>query len=335
MPPWVRSMDDVLIHIGYHKTGTTWLQNELFVPWNDVFEPLSQNDTKQSTLARHFYNDENGQLLSPFDLNEKKIREELTKILELPNRNFTGKIPVMSRERLSGHPSSGGFDAKVIAERIKNIFPNAKMFIVIREQREALLSNYFQYLHEGGIFNIKNFLTTKYDGFRPYFSLNYLKYDHLVGSYIKLFGKENVLVLPYELFRSNPGEFFQYLGQFVGRKIVVDQANVKKVINKRRFLYAKYRFRLLNYFTVSNSYNNYSALSNDFTRPTFESFLVALGHFLPDSLDRELKQRLRKRIRRIVKDYYVKSNLRLQKMIGYDLSAYGYFPLETAAAGNF
>ena len=42
-------IEDLLIHIGYHKTGTTWLQNELFIHENPVFEPFSLESRGHST----------------------------------------------------------------------------------------------------------------------------------------------------------------------------------------------------------------------------------------------------------------------------------------------
>ena len=120
-----------LIHIGFHKTGTTWLQNKLFFSGNEFFEPLSINTSGPSTLAEKLYQDNEGYLLSPFDLNEQVIKSELESIIKGKKR-LGDKIPVLSHERLSGNPHVGGFDSKIIAKRIKNIFPEAKIFIVIR-----------------------------------------------------------------------------------------------------------------------------------------------------------------------------------------------------------
>ena len=52
------------------------------------------------------------------------------------------KVPVISHERLSGYPHSGGHDSKEIAHRLAAVFPNAKVVIVIREQKSMILSNY-------------------------------------------------------------------------------------------------------------------------------------------------------------------------------------------------
>lgn len=90
-------------------------------------------------------------LLNSFDSNGNSVRTELNSILEKKSQKGN-KIFVMSNERLSGKPHSSGFDSFIIARRIKSIFPKGKMFLMIREQKTFLLSNYFQYLSCGGTF---------------------------------------------------------------------------------------------------------------------------------------------------------------------------------------
>ena len=191
-------LDNVLIHIGYHKTGSTWLQQELFTSESDIFEPLSKKHKGHNTFTEYFYKNNEGYLLSPFDDNYTIIQKEIKYILNLPGKDFRNKIPVISSERLSGNPHSSGFDSRIIAKRLKKTFPNAKILIVIREQKSFLLSNYFQYIFAGGINSLRKYLTTKYDGRRPFFSPCHINYLPLVKEYHKLFGKENVIVVATE-----------------------------------------------------------------------------------------------------------------------------------------
>ena len=69
-----------------------------------------------------------------------------------------GLIPVLSYERLSGNPHSGGYDSKEIANRLVQVFPDAKILIVIREQKDIILSTYKQYIIEGGACTVKRYL---------------------------------------------------------------------------------------------------------------------------------------------------------------------------------
>src|SRR5262245_6185327 len=61
-----------------------------------------------------------------------------------------GLLPVVSNERLSGHPSSGGYDSKEIADRLAAVFPEGRVLIVIREQHSVIESVYKQYVLAGG-----------------------------------------------------------------------------------------------------------------------------------------------------------------------------------------
>ena len=57
---------------------------------------------------------------------------------------------MVSFPRLSGHPYSGGYDSRMIADRVAEVFPEARILIVIREQRSMIVSTYKQYVNAGG-----------------------------------------------------------------------------------------------------------------------------------------------------------------------------------------
>ena len=61
-----------------------------------------------------------------------------------------GLSPVVSFERFSGNPFSGGYDSKEIADRLVQVFPDARVLVVVREQRSMIVSTYKQYVREGG-----------------------------------------------------------------------------------------------------------------------------------------------------------------------------------------
>jgi hypothetical protein len=308
-----------LIHIGYHKTATTWLQRELFNVDSDVFVPMSpdNNPNVGIHLGRQFINDRDGYLLSPFDLNRETILQELEFILA--KIDIGNRVPVLSYERLSGNPHGGGFDARTIAERIQAGFPEARIFCVIREQRQILLSTYFQYLKIGGTDTLKTYLTRSYDGRRPGFSPAHFNYIDLVSCYCHLFARENVLVLPYEMFRNQPGLFLEKLGKFVSLDISdrADRAEIR--YNKRADDVITPRLPFLNLFLESSSVNAYSPLCTPLARP----LLQLVNRLLPLNRGAHVKK-LHQQIDAIVGDRYKTGNRRLSELIGIDLSAYGY-----------
>ncbi|WP_419662622.1 putative sulfotransferase domain protein [Desulfosarcina variabilis str. Montpellier] len=318
------NLDNLLIHIGYHKTGSTWLQKQLFTSGNEVFEPLSMANKGHSTLAKHFIYDAEDYLLSPFDYNEEAIRNALSKILNA-NEKVRSKIPVLSHERLSGNPHSGGFDSVKIALMLKRIFPKARILIVIREQKSFILSNYFQYLSIGGLCGIEKYLDTKYDGRRPFFSPSFIDFVPLVSKYHDLYGEQNVLVLPYELFKLHPQEFITSIERFLSLNININSITFDIFLNKKKDHFLMHGLRFTNLFRRSTSVNNYSWLCNCCTMIVAEAGLNILGKVVPDRLNRITTERLKRIIYKWTGTRYLKSNQMLSKIIGIDLSEYGYF----------
>lgn len=316
-------LDNLLIHIGYHKTATTWLQQHLFTSDNPFFEPVSKTKRGHSTLARHFIYDDESYLLSPFEDNEVSIKNEL-EALKKAKGEFGAKIPIISHERLSGNPHSGGFDAQKIALRLKNTFPGAKILIVIREQRSFLLSNYFQYLSIGGTHSLEKYLSVRYDGKRPCFSPHHIEYLPLIKAYLDLYGAENVLVLPYEMFRNQPLLFLSRLSEFLDIELSVGSKSLERMLNRKKFYFVTYYTRWLNVFRKCSSVNDYSPLSNRYTQVVAGKLLQALGIAFPSYLDTALRQKLKLKISQWCGDRYVESNQDLSQLIGMDLSKYGY-----------
>lgn len=320
----IHDIGDLLIHIGFHKTGTTWLQNNLFNSDSRTFVPLSKKSKGPSTLAKKFIHGDDGFLLSPFNLNEQTIRKELAEIIK-ERPDFKQKFPVISHERLSGNPHSGGFDASKICSMLKANFPNAKVLIIIREQKSFILSNYFQYLSIGGVKDLNKYLNIKYDGKRPGFSPNHINFLPIVQEYRCKFDPDNVLVLPYELFLQKPSEFIETIGDFINININIDTETFKKFDNRKSNHFSMYYFRALNIFRKSSSVNDNSSLSNKYTVLISNMIFKILCLLFPTKLDLKLKRKLMNQIHIEVGDNYKRENVQLSKLIGIDLGKYGYY----------
>lgn len=261
-------------------------------------------------------------MLSPFDDNKKKIENEIDSILS--SRQANEKVFVLSHERLSGNPNSGGFDAKKIALMLKAIFPDGKVLILIREQKSFLLSYYFQYLAIGGTFSIKKYLTRQYDGKIPFFSPHHINYYPLINEYCQLFGKDNVLIIPYELFCQEPKLFLKKLGRFLDIHLDVELSSFSERVNQKENLFMMYHLRCLNGFKKSSSVNNYSFLKNKYAKRIVNK-LIRAGYFLPNTWDENIKKFLYSQIAKFVGSRYVDSNKMVAQLIDIDLSQYGYY----------
>lgn len=174
----------LLLHIGYHKTATTWMQKRLFVPAHGYRQLADHTEVFAHVVRPHGLR---------FDARalEDVIR---TRSAALP----ADEVPVISSEILSGHPFQGGHESDVYAERLAQIAPGARILISIRSQIRILPSVYMQYVLRGGTMPHERFFEGTqeigYFGFTP----EHFEYDRLVALYQQLFGARNVHVMTQE-----------------------------------------------------------------------------------------------------------------------------------------
>ncbi len=192
----------LLLHIGYHKTATSWMQQRLFVPEHGYFQIARHPEVWEHVVAPH------GLLFDP-EAMRAAIRRGLG---ELPS----GKVPVISSEILSGHPFFGGIGSDVHAHRLKAIAPDARILISIRAQMRILTSVYMQYLSRGGTVRPETFFAGDpglgFHGFRA----EHFEYHRLVGLYQELFGAENVHVMTQESLARDMDGAARALAEFAG-----------------------------------------------------------------------------------------------------------------------
>jgi len=188
----------ILIHIGYPKTATTWLQ--------DIFFPkiLNYHFVSWREANRLIYNS------SCFAYNSERIRDEFFK-----NK---GANLLVSSEFFSTAINSGfnyGYFSYGISHKLKETFPDATIIIFIRRQQSLIPSAYQQYIKNGGTYSFRRWF---YSG--EVFSFEHLIYSKLIEHYIKLFGSNQVKVFLYEDFKMNNRKFMEKFCQEFG--FVVD-----------------------------------------------------------------------------------------------------------------
>ncbi len=208
----------LLLHIGYHKTATSWMQQRLFVPEHGYRQIARHAEVWQHVVGKH------GLLFDAEDM-RAAIRHGLSEVRER-------EVPVVSSEILSGHPFFGGIGSDVFAERLKEIAPDARILISVRHQRRMLTSVYMQYLSRGGTMSPEKFFAGDLDlgfyGFRP----EHFEYHRLVARYQSLFGTENVYVLSQESLVRDIDEASRGLAQFAGNEAF------ERVLPTHRAVYA-------------------------------------------------------------------------------------------------
>ena len=165
-------MSELLVHIGLHRTGSTWFQ-QTALP--DEGTPIVDAWPDRADLARKIIKPCNA------DFAENVLRMELDSRCEAVRS--TGDIPVLSHERFSGNPSSGAFDMSRTAERLQRLCPDAKILVILRDQQSQLESIWCQAVRIGLYCSADDYLRPHHPGdFRvPHFEPSYLLHDEIVG----------------------------------------------------------------------------------------------------------------------------------------------------------
>jgi Sulfotransferase family len=301
-----------LVHIGHHKTATTWLQRLVF---DDPAQGYCRPWPSGSLLDHLIVADPDA-----FDGPTARTR------LDAARRPVNGDlVPVASHERLSGSPHTGGHDSREIADRLAAAYPDGRVLIVVREQRRMALSCWRQFVKIGGPIPLDRYLAPAYRD-RPRatgFHRRYLEYHRIVGRYQRLFGPDRVLVLPFELLGVDPVAFLARIADFSGAPRPTS-APVKRLNEAHRPLVSSFE-RMVNVVVRRDIVNPMAPVHLPMR---LERAMLGLVRKTAGRMPETLQQRAQQRQRRIVdtalSEGFHESNRLLAAMTGLDLAPYGY-----------
>lgn len=201
-PTWSKWNFDLslLIHPGFHKTGTSWLQQVAFADKRFFNQCLDQDIVDQLIVRPH-----------DFDFDPEPTRQRIGQCI-----NADPTLNVVSCEILTGNPFTGLREASTLSDRLFAIYPSAKILLTVRRPEHMVRSIYHQYLKSGGLLTLKDFLAQ--DCIPGYygFTTMAMQYDKIAAKYADLFGSENILVLPNEMLKASRSIFFELLAKFTG-----------------------------------------------------------------------------------------------------------------------
>lgn len=304
---------NILIHIGFHKTASTFLQTQYFSRSEYGYHQWPVDQFRVHELfIKH----------GPYASVSEEVVDEIR--MHVNAAASKGLTYVLSHERLSGHPASGGYDSRLIADRLNHAMPNARILIVIREQQSIIRSSYSQYVTEGGPVSLHRFLNSPTPIIRraPFFEFSYFDYVPCVEHYQRLFGSDRVLTLPYEMFSRTPKLFLEKIATFANSKHYGIPNEVPRVNTRQNQIVQTMR-RYVNRLFRSQ-FNNAGLLDFPGVLRCTDRSLRLLSKVLPGVLDRFLMNRQEKLVRNAAGDRYADGNRRLSTLIGIDLAEYGY-----------
>ncbi|GAB5496670.1 MAG: hypothetical protein Phyf2KO_17500 [Phycisphaerales bacterium] len=310
--PISRDRARLLIHVGLHKTGTTWLQDRVFVnndlgfgsPWGPMASPA---------VAEFM-------LVDPLAFDAKETRKRLGP--EIDEVRAKGYIPVLSHEGLSSRPVRGTYYAPTVAKRLKDVFPDSRVVIGIREQKGMILSLYRQFVRNGGVYSLKQFIGTGSEppGWSPLCRLDFFQYDRFVRMYQDLFGEENVLVQPLELLRDDEPLYLRRLLEFAGSS--ADPSNLGKagVSNAGWGGQTLELFRFFSRFAVRNPLGP----KQPWSVRNAQRVCYKIDGIIPKSRHKKIESRWKQTIADRCNAQFEKSNSALAQMSGLNLGSMGY-----------
>jgi hypothetical protein len=307
-----------IVHIGYHKTGTSFLQNVFAVHPRVAY--ASREAVRQQLLD-----------IAPLRFDIEVLQDWLSGLSN--DAQALGKCClVLSEEELSGNihtDGNGGFVQKVVADRFYAANPQAQIVVVVRNQADAIESAYRQYVKMGGALSANAYVRSENRRVRryrfPQFSLEHFEYDVLVDYYRRLFGAERVHVFIYEKMRRDQHAFLLDLWDRTGIPRPCGELPVSKA-NVSWAYVCIVAARLTNRFYGDDPVNRrvilklpaalwYTPLRSFYARMSGIAAVRRFGasrHFLKGTLRDETH------------NHFAESNGRLSAMIGEDLSRFGY-----------
>jgi len=185
-----------LVHIGYHKSATTWFQK--------VYYPKVENGVyvERKLVKRAFLED------SALHWRAESAQE----LLGVDD----GRRLILCEEELSGYLHNGGLFgclSKDMVHRLNAVFPEADIVAFIRRQPDMIAACYAQYIRGGGTFSVDRYLwpqrylshgaESRYSKI-PRFSFDHFEYLPLLRYYVERFGRNRVHVFPYEALQRDP-----------------------------------------------------------------------------------------------------------------------------------
>jgi len=258
---------------------------------------------------------------------------------------------LFSREAFFGNFYTSFVCNRTTAEALNKVFPDAKIFIVIRRQDKLAESAYKQSLHQGGYLTIKKFLGYKKGKFNYYniplqdssacIDVTQLRWNFLIQNYYDFFGKEKVMVLPQEMLREDPKKFLEIFYNFTGFEKYLPSYKKKSSINKGYSYLSVWLSIYLNRFFRRKGHAGgfipqkpfYEFLYNRKDANIIWRILERLSAslqirvFLQKGFDKIFyvnKKMINKKISKEIMEIHSIDNKHLSKTIGIDLSKWGY-----------
>ena len=318
---------NIILHVGAHKTGTTFLQKQVFPFLKNVYytglysKNFDKDEFHEFVCFRDAYN--TYKLFNP-KFSNKKESSEFKKYVSSFTSNIKEDNFLFSREALFGSSWRGYYNHFENTCLLKEFFPEAKIFLVFRRQDTWIESLYTQYFHiVNSPVKLNYFIGYKNGEFNDksnYLYMEDMKWLKYVKNYIDTFGHENVLALPHEMLKNEPEKFLSNFYEFSGLETYYPE--IYKYENKRpRVSIKDYEPLGVLYKTLTDKIPSRKSRYNIDQKDGFFRKKLSLYKTTIDYEQNKLDEKQRQKI----KSLFIENNTKLAKLINLDLAEYGYY----------
>jgi hypothetical protein len=203
----------IIIHVGLHKTATSFLQARVFPALAGVrfVHPLYYTRPDDGPIERFVVDllDRNPACID-LDRHRSSIAAWLATVAE--------PTVLISSEALVGYPIENHNNILTNAELLAQMFPRAKIWLVVRRQDKWVESAYSQLLKQGFATTVEGYLNYRDGEFGRYrlalvhgpnVDARDLDWERFDALYRSRFGAEAVCTLPFELFAADSEAFLR------------------------------------------------------------------------------------------------------------------------------
>ncbi|PLX10433.1 MAG: hypothetical protein C0594_04985 [Marinilabiliales bacterium] len=287
----------MIVHIGYQKTGTTFLQNAIF---------------KNLEGVQYYEYGHCRKIFLPF-VKSTTLEFDKKKYVSLLDQSDKA---LYSYEGLVGSLGVGTYNTE-IAYRLKDV-GFKKVMITIRRQTSMLESVYKQYIHDGGVLKPHKYFAED----SLFFKWSFLDYYSLIMHYVDLFGRKNVLINLQEDLLRNAENVITQIVEFTNAGSINESDEQSKNVSLTTA--SVQVMRILNHMT----YNFYRP-SHLITRKISSEKVRGVLEVTLDPVVRKLgsgkKRVIPKKYIDKANQLYKKNNALLDKEFELGMEAYNYY----------
>jgi len=204
----------IVLHVGLPKAASAFMRRAVFprLDSSEVFHSQTHFKSEVGVFSAGGFR----------NTDVKTFRENFKRKLE----NIDKKTILLSEFSFSGNPANPGEDYESFHERtnfLKEVFPNAQIIFILRNQIDWLVSIYRNIVEVGERLSMDEFLGFEDGEFRRRecredHHIDGLGFDFssMCDHYVELFGREKVHIFFQEDLKNDPDNFIEELRKVIG-----------------------------------------------------------------------------------------------------------------------